>query len=52
MNLLLDTHIWIWYLEGNPKISQNLKSALEDDNNRKQSGKRVDNNREKDKVKK
>jgi len=33
MNLLLDTHIWIWYLEGNPKISQNLKSALEDDNN-------------------
>lgn len=33
MNLLLDTHIWIWYVEGNPKLSQTLKTALEDENN-------------------
>jgi PIN domain nuclease of toxin-antitoxin system len=30
MKLLLDTHIWIWYLFDNPQLSQNLRTAIAD----------------------
>jgi PIN domain nuclease of toxin-antitoxin system len=33
MNLLLDTHIWIWYLTANSRLSQNLVQVIEDENN-------------------
>ncbi len=28
MKILLDTHIWIWYLFDNPQLSQNLSTAI------------------------
>lgn len=33
MKLLLDTHIWIWYLASNPRLSQTLIKAIEDETN-------------------
>lgn len=30
MKLLLDTHIWLWYLLGDPKLSNQLKTAIAD----------------------
>jgi PIN domain nuclease of toxin-antitoxin system len=33
MKILLDTHIWLWYSLGNPKLTANLKTAIEDPNN-------------------
>ena len=28
MKLLLDTHIWLWYLLGNPKLSIELQQLI------------------------
>jgi PIN domain nuclease of toxin-antitoxin system len=33
MKLLLDTHIWIWYLSGNPHLSATLQIAISEDTN-------------------
>lgn len=33
MRLLLDTHIFIWLIDGNPNLSQTVRQAIEDDNN-------------------
>jgi PIN domain nuclease of toxin-antitoxin system len=33
MKLLLDTHIWIWYLSGNPRLSATLQIAIAEDTN-------------------
>jgi PIN domain nuclease of toxin-antitoxin system len=33
MRILLDTHIWLWYGLGNPKLSQNLQTAIADPDN-------------------
>jgi PIN domain nuclease of toxin-antitoxin system len=33
MKLLLDTHIWIWYLSGNPSLSATLQIAISEDTN-------------------
>ncbi len=30
MDLLLDTHTLIWFLNGDNKLSENVKSAIED----------------------
>lgn len=28
MKILLDTHIWLWYLQGNDKLSEQLQNAI------------------------
>lgn len=28
MKLLLDTHIWLWYLQGNNRLSENLRQIM------------------------
>ena len=28
MKLLLDTHIWLWYLQGNSRLSENLRQIM------------------------
>ena len=28
MKLLLDTHIWLWYLQGNNRLSENLREII------------------------
>ena len=33
MKLLLDTHVWIWYLSGNERLSETLQTAIKDDLN-------------------
>jgi PIN domain nuclease of toxin-antitoxin system len=33
MRLLLDTHALLWWLDGDPKLSGNAKSAIEDEAN-------------------
>lgn len=33
MKILLDTHIWIWYLSSNLRLSEILVKAIEDDTN-------------------
>lgn len=33
MNLLLDTHVLIWALENNPKLSNQARAAIIDGNN-------------------
>lgn len=33
MNLLLDTHTFIWYVEGSKELSQNARKAIEDTQN-------------------
>jgi PIN domain nuclease of toxin-antitoxin system len=33
MRLLLDTHIFIWLIDGNPNLSQTARQAIEDENN-------------------
>jgi len=33
VKLLLDTHIWLWYLLGNSRLSLQLQSAIADSNN-------------------
>ncbi len=33
MKLLLDTHIWIWYLLGNERLSETLRGAIGDESN-------------------
>ncbi|NMG60070.1 type II toxin-antitoxin system VapC family toxin [Geitlerinema sp. P-1104] len=33
MKLLLDTHILIWLIEGNPNLSQTARQAIEDESN-------------------
>jgi PIN domain nuclease of toxin-antitoxin system len=30
LKLLLDIHIWLWYLLGNPQLSQDLKTIIPD----------------------
>jgi PIN domain nuclease of toxin-antitoxin system len=35
MDLLLDTHSLIWFLNGDEKLSDNAKSAIEDPANSK-----------------
>lgn len=32
MKLLLDTHIWLWYLLGDPRLSRSLQTAIADPN--------------------
>jgi PIN domain nuclease of toxin-antitoxin system len=32
MKLLLDTHIWLWYLLGDPRLSFQLQRAIADPN--------------------
>lgn len=32
MKLLLDTHIWLWYLLGDPRLSRSLQTAMADPN--------------------
>ncbi|MGQ7855695.1 type II toxin-antitoxin system VapC family toxin [Pedobacter sp. WC2501] len=34
MNLLLDTHIVIWFITNNGKLSKKIKNIIEDSNNR------------------
>jgi PIN domain nuclease of toxin-antitoxin system len=31
MKLLLDTHIWIWYLSGNPRLSETLQFVISEE---------------------
>ncbi len=33
MNLLLDTHTFLWFMAGNPSLSPAARSAIEDENN-------------------
>jgi len=33
VKLLLDTHIWLWYLLGNSRLSLQVQSAIADSNN-------------------
>lgn len=33
MNLLLDTHIFLWFVNDNPRLSDRLNSLIEDENN-------------------
>lgn len=33
MKLLLDTHVWVWYLSGNPRLSSTLQIAIAEDTN-------------------
>jgi len=33
MNLLLDTHVLLWWLDGNPTISEKAQSTIADGNN-------------------
>lgn len=35
MRLLLDTHTFIWYVTDNPRLSINVKTLIEDENNEK-----------------
>jgi len=33
MNLLLDTHAFLWFVNDNPRLSDHLKDLIEDENN-------------------
>jgi PIN domain nuclease of toxin-antitoxin system len=33
MRLLLDTHVWIWYLSGNERLSNQLQTTISDHDN-------------------
>lgn len=33
MKILLDTHIWLWYLLGNPRLSETFIKAIKDETN-------------------
>jgi len=33
MKLLLDTHIWLWYLLGDSRLSKHLQNVIDDQNN-------------------
>jgi PIN domain nuclease of toxin-antitoxin system len=33
MNLLLDTHVFLWFINDHPKLSNHLKDLIEDDDN-------------------
>jgi PIN domain nuclease of toxin-antitoxin system len=33
MKLLLDTHVWIWYLSGHERLSNQLQTTINDDDN-------------------
>ena len=35
MNLLLDTHTFLWFCQGDPSLSPNAKALIEDSANRK-----------------
>ncbi len=35
MNLLLDTHVFLWFLDDNPQLLPNAKALIEDPANRK-----------------
>lgn len=35
MKLLLDTHTFLWFIEGNTKLSRKARSLIEDDENEK-----------------
>lgn len=35
MNLLLDTHAFLWFVEGNPSLSATARNAIEEESNRK-----------------
>ena len=34
MNYLADTQTLIWYLEGNPKLSEKAENTIKDNNNK------------------
>ena len=34
VRILLDTHIWLWYRLGDPKLTSPIKSAIEDSENK------------------
>lgn len=34
MNLLLDTHAFLWFIAGNSSLSRKARAAIEDENNR------------------
>ncbi len=33
MNLLLDTHAFLWFVNDDPRLSDHLKDLIEDENN-------------------
>ena len=33
MKLLLDTHLFLWFVNDNPRLSEHLKNLIEDENN-------------------
>ncbi len=33
MNLLLDTHVFLWFVNDDPRLSNHLKDLIEDENN-------------------
>ena len=35
MNLLLDTHAFLWFIDGNKKLSKKARQAIEDSGNAK-----------------
>lgn len=35
MNLLLDTHVFLWFIMGSPNLSADARALIEDDANRK-----------------
>jgi PIN domain nuclease of toxin-antitoxin system len=35
MNLLLDTHAFLWFISGNPRLSSRAKGCIEDETNAK-----------------
>lgn len=38
MKLLLDTHIFIWLIEGNPNLTQTARQAIEDEKTSQKPG--------------
>ncbi|GBF80099.1 type II toxin-antitoxin system VapC family toxin [Aphanothece sacrum] len=34
MNLLLDTHIFLWFVNDNPQLNERLKELIENEKNR------------------
>ncbi len=33
MNLLLDTHVFLWFIDGNAKLSTQSRNLIEDEGN-------------------
>jgi PIN domain nuclease of toxin-antitoxin system len=34
LRILLDTHIWLWYLLGNERLSKNLRAIIQNQDNK------------------